>query len=173
MRSRHPSGLVIRRAVRRDRLEGGETGRQVAAFRERHGAADLRADRRREAHETLVEQRDFPPVNRAADAALRVDGLDGGLELIAAGVFESGRRAQMCLRLVDRRPRPKRHVLPVERHEVSFAATVARGAARFAMQDEREQAVRLGFVGQELDERATEMRVGGRELSAADDDFRP
>ena len=90
MRARRPPRLIIRGAVRIDRLEGRQASRNLAGLRERDGSADLRADGRREAHEALVEQRDFLPVDHAAHDAVRVDRLDGGLELIAAKVRKKG-----------------------------------------------------------------------------------
>jgi len=70
-------------------------------------------------------------------------------------------RTRACLR--DQRAIPARAVLVRQPDELSIW-TRARRAPRLAQEHEREQALRLGLVGHQLDQQATEPDRLGREV---------
>ena len=116
--------------------------------------------------ELAVERGDLAPVGR-----VRGRGRSRGTRRSPPGpgtdpVGRAGARASSSRRPSSIAARvPPRAVLLLERDQVAGGVDAGR-AARVVQQHQREQAERLGLVGHELGERATETDGLGRELGA-------
>ena len=102
----------------------------------------------REAHQTLVERKHRIDVELPPASPADVGRLQRRLDLQRSDAPQREGVTQQALGLVDRRRRPERQVLFLERH-VHVIAGAARFAARVGEEHQREQAVGLGLVGGE------------------------
>src|SRR5580704_4270062 len=127
-----PIGLVIRRLVRGNLFKGGKSSTWFARLRNCNGSPNKRTDPGRDSHQALVEQSDFLPIDVPGFRSTRVNRLNRSFQLIASHALEGGSRLQTCLGFVDYRLRPKRRVLPIERHNLTIACVTC-GTARFTV----------------------------------------
>src|SRR5436190_5300416 len=121
MSARGPIGLVIRYLVRGNLLKGGKSSTWFACLRNCNGSPNKRTDPGRDSHQALVEQSDFFPINAPGFRSASVHRLNRSFQLITTHALEAGSRVQMFLGFIDQRLRPKRRVLPIERHKLTIA----------------------------------------------------
>src|SRR5260370_11144232 len=121
MSARGPIGLVIRCLVRGNLFKGGKSSTWFACLRNCNGSPNKRTDPGCDSHQALLEQSDFLPIDVSGFCSTSVNRLNRSFQLIKSHALEAGSRVQMCLGFIDHRLRPKRRVLPIERHKLAIA----------------------------------------------------
>lgn len=92
----------------------------------------------------------------AGDAALDVDGLEGGFALVATEAAVGGGGGEEAFGFDDAVAGPESGVLALEGDEAALGVETG-GAAGFAIEHEGEEAAGFGFGGEEFDEEAGEV----------------
>ena len=101
MSTNGPVRLVVRHSVRVNRRQNGKSCCRSVRFRNRSGVSSSRAERRRYADQSFVEQCYRGPVGPAGARTLGMYGLNCSFKLKSAGASELERFAEMALRLFD------------------------------------------------------------------------
>ena len=155
MATRGPEWLIVDDAALRQSLECIETGGRIACLRQRHRTTHRGADAGREPHEAFVEQSDFVPVNVPGFSTSRMNGLDGGLQLVMARPAERCGGPQKFFGFFHQIAQPACGVLLVERDEFA-GARKTRLTPGLAVQHQGEQPQGFRFRRHQLNERAPE-----------------
>lgn len=157
MRISRPVGRVTFDSVGGQCIKGAEGRRRSAGLEQDGRAGDPRAQCR--CGETVIDRQQHRPVRRPGEAPLGMDRLDRGLGLEPTRLAEPDRAPKLGLGRLDQRVVPQRGVL-LSKRDVACSSGRAAG---LAMQDQGEQAGRLGMVGDKLaDEPGQPLRFAGQ-----------
>ncbi len=88
-----------------------QRGGRTVHLGQRHRPVEGDDGRRRERLQLVVQLQDLLPVGVDGGRGVAVDGADGGLELIGAGLVAADAAGDQCLPLGDQRPVPPPSVL--------------------------------------------------------------
>ncbi|CAA9403529.1 MAG: hypothetical protein AVDCRST_MAG66-1582, partial [uncultured Pseudonocardia sp.] len=166
VRADHPVGLVARDETAVERIEQAQRGGGVAGVQVGRRAGDVRADRRRERHQPVVQRHDGRPVRATREHPAVVHRLDRRLQLVGARAVPRGGEGEVALGLRHQRGVPPPDVLPVERHERPLLRAPCPRPG-LAVQQRGQQAAGLRLVGQQLDDEPGQaQRLVGEAASA-------
>ena len=158
-------GLVVGESLVVDLVEGGEAGIGTVELGDRDGAVEIDDRAGSQLGELVVERDDLCPVGRRRGGGVGVDGGDGGVDLIRAGLVASKTCPHQLMPFGDEVAVPQVAVL-VGESDHRAVRVGAGGSAGVGEQHEGEQAGRFGFVGHQLDEDAAESDGLGGEVDS-------